>query len=90
MIVIVSAVMSAKLLYDSHGQEIHLGLEINVMNSIQHHYEQLIEIFKSRFADEFNTRLIKGDDKPIYLPADAEVPYNRICYCPRLLCQRNS
>lgn len=36
-----------------------------------HHYEQLIEIFNGCFADEFNTRLIKGDDEPIYLPADA-------------------
>ncbi len=34
------------------------------MNST-HHYEQLIEIFNSCFADEFNTRLIKGDDEPI-------------------------
>ncbi len=33
------------------------------MNST-HHYEQLIEIFNSCFADEFNTRLIKGDDEP--------------------------
>ncbi len=41
------------------------------MNST-HHYEQLIEIFNSCFADEFNTRLIKGDDEPIYLPADAK------------------
>ncbi|KAG1715819.1 hypothetical protein ID866_1337 [Astraeus odoratus] len=32
------------------------------------------------FADDFNTRLIKGDDEPIYLPADAEVPYNRIVF----------
>ena len=33
------------------------------MNST-HHYEQLIEIFNSCFADEFNTRLIKGDFEP--------------------------
>ncbi len=46
------------------------------MNST-HKYEQLIEIFDGCFADDFNTRLIKGDDEPIYLPADAEVPYNR-------------
>ena len=39
------------------------------MNST-HHYEQLIEIFNSCFADDFNSRLIKGDDEPIYLPAD--------------------
>ena len=38
------------------------------MNST-HNYEQLIEIFDSCFADDFNTRLIKGDDEPIYLPA---------------------
>lgn len=79
MIVIVSAVMSAKLLYDSHGQEILHWLGDELMNST-HHYEQLIEIFNSCFADEFNTRLIKGDDEPIYLPADAEVPYNRIVF----------
>ncbi|WP_312772516.1 elongation factor P hydroxylase, partial [Enterobacter soli] len=36
----------------------------------KHNYEQLIEIFDGCFAAEFNTRLIKGDDEPIYLPAD--------------------
>jgi elongation factor P hydroxylase len=49
------------------------------MNST-HKYEQLIEIFDGCFADDFNTRLIKGDDEPIYLPADDEVPYNRIVF----------
>lgn len=49
------------------------------MNST-HHYEQLIEIFNGCFAEEFNTRLIKGDDEPIYLPADAQVPYHRIVF----------
>ena len=49
------------------------------MNST-HKYEQLIEIFDGCFAVDFNTRLIKGDDEPIYLPADEEVPYNRIVF----------
>ncbi|VDZ82298.1 Protein of uncharacterised function, DUF462 [Kluyvera intermedia] len=53
-----------------------------------HDYQQLISIFDGCFAEEFNTRLIKGDDEPIYLPADAEVPYNRIVFAPRFLCQR--
>ena len=44
----------------------------------QHHYQQLIDLFDSCFAEEFNTRLIKGDDEPIYLPADDETPYHRI------------
>ena len=38
---------------------------------------------------EFNTRLIKGDDEPIYLPADAEVPYNKNRLRSWLLCQRH-
>ena len=49
------------------------------MNST-HNYEQLIEIFDSCFADDFNTRLLNGNDEPIYLPADDEVPYNRIIF----------
>ena len=48
-----------------------------LMNST-HKYEQLIEIFDGCFAEDFNTRLIKGDDEPIYLPADDDVPHNRI------------
>lgn len=48
--------------------------------SNQHHYQQMIDIFNSCFAGEYNTRLIKGDDEPIYLPADAHAPYNRIVF----------
>lgn len=46
----------------------------------EHHYQQLIDIFDSCFKDDFNTRLIKGDDEPIYLPADEELPYNRVVF----------
>jgi len=45
-----------------------------------HHYQELVEIFDRCFLDEFNTRLIKGDDEPIYLPADDEHPFNRIVF----------
>ena len=45
-----------------------------------HHYEQLIEIFNQCFSDDYNTRLVKGDDEPIYLPADDELPYHRIVF----------
>lgn len=48
--------------------------------SNEHRYEQLIEIFDGCFADEFNTRLIKGDDEPIYLPADDAAPYHRVVF----------
>lgn len=45
-----------------------------------HHYQELIDIFDSCFLAEFNTRLIKGDDEPIYLPVDDEHPFNRIVF----------
>lgn len=45
-----------------------------------HHYQQLIDIFDGCFVDDFNTRLIKGDDEPIYLPADDDMPCNRIVF----------
>lgn len=48
--------------------------------STQHHYQQLIEIFDRCFADDFQTRLIKGDDEPVYLPADETSPWNRVVF----------
>lgn len=45
-----------------------------------HHYPQLIAIFDRCFQDDFQTRLIKGDDEPIYLPADAESPWHRVVF----------
>ncbi len=45
-----------------------------------HHYQQLIDIFDGCFSQDFNTRLIKGDDEPIYLPADDELPFHRIVF----------
>ncbi|KAA1193733.1 elongation factor P hydroxylase [Photorhabdus heterorhabditis] len=45
-----------------------------------HNYQQLIDIFNRCFGEEYNTCLVKGDDEPIYLPADEETPYNRIVF----------
>lgn len=50
-----------------------------------HRYEDLIAIFNSCFAESYNTRLARGGDYPIYLPAfidenntPSERPYNVI------------
>lgn len=43
-----------------------------------HQYQDLIAIFDACFVPDYNTRLIKGDDEPIYLPADETRPYNAI------------
>jgi len=34
-------------------------------------YQDLIQLFNDTFFDEFNTRLIKGGDEPLYLPANS-------------------
>ncbi len=50
------------------------------MQTETHHYQQLIEIFHRCFAASLNTRLVKGDEEPIYLPADDQIPYHRIVF----------
>ncbi len=45
-----------------------------------HQYQDLITLFNHCFGKEFNTRLIKGDDEPIYLPANEERSYNAIYF----------
>ncbi len=45
-----------------------------------HHYQDLITIFDNCFATTYNTRLVKGDDEPIYLPAEGERSYNAIFF----------
>lgn len=46
----------------------------------KHHYQQVIDIFDRCFSEDYNTRLIRGDDEPIYLPADEQEDYNRIVF----------
>ncbi|QHM74756.1 Elongation factor P hydroxylase [Mixta theicola] len=48
--------------------------------STTHHYQDLITLFDRCFQDEFQTRLIKGDDEPIYLPADDDSPWHRVVF----------
>lgn len=48
--------------------------------SEQHQYLQLIEIFNQCFSEDYNTRLVKGDDEPIYLPADEQFSYHRVIF----------
>lgn len=42
--------------------------------------DQLITLFDDCFYDDFNTRLIKGDDEPVYLPANNTITYHRIIF----------
>lgn len=45
-----------------------------------HRYEDLITIFNKCFAEEYNTKLVRGEGEPIYLPAERDRPYNEIFF----------
>ena len=45
-----------------------------------HRFEDLITIFNSCFADKYNTLLVRGEDEPLYLPADENSPHNRLFF----------
>ena len=47
---------------------------------MEHKLEDIIAIFNQCFEEEYNTRLVKGGEEPIYLPANDEVPYNAIYF----------
>lgn len=45
-----------------------------------HHADDLIRLFDATFAGSHNTRLARGGDEPIYLPADADCGHHRILF----------
>lgn len=45
-----------------------------------HHYSQLVALFEQQFFAAYQTRLVKGQHEPEYLPADQQVPYHRIIF----------
>lgn len=45
-----------------------------------HQYQDLITLFYDCFAAEYNTRLVKGDNEPIYLPANEQHSYNALYF----------
>ena len=45
-----------------------------------HQIADLISIFENTFYQSHNTRLIKGDCEPVYLPATQDIPYHQIVF----------
>ncbi|WDE00852.1 elongation factor P hydroxylase [Thalassomonas actiniarum] len=45
-----------------------------------HRYQDLISLFDSGLGAQFNTRLVKGGDEPVYLPAGENCPYHQIIF----------
>lgn len=50
------------------------------MSQPQHHYQDLINLFDCCFAIEYNTRLVKGDNEPLYLPAHETQTYHAVIF----------
>jgi hypothetical protein len=51
----------------------------------QHQYQDLIHVFNQTFSNEFNTRLVKGDDEPIYMPANTDFEQYVSCEYHRII-----
>ncbi len=47
---------------------------------VSHQYQDLITIFNQCFAVKYNTQLVKGEDEPIYLPADEHRSYHALFF----------
>lgn len=48
--------------------------------TMTHTPEDIIAIFNQTFSEPYNTQLVRGDDEPIYLPADDKIRYHRIIF----------
>ncbi|MGQ0286172.1 elongation factor P hydroxylase [Pasteurellaceae bacterium 22721_9_1] len=49
-------------------------------NEETHKLEDIIAIFEQCFFEEYNTKLVKGGDEPVYIPANENVPYHAIYF----------
>lgn len=65
----------ARSIKNSHDFLI-LSKRVNVI----HQYQDLINIFNACFASSYNTRLIKGEAEPLYLPANSDQSYHAIYF----------
>lgn len=45
-----------------------------------HHCDDLVRLFDQTFSVTENTRLVKGGDEPVYLPASEQCDYHRIIF----------
>ncbi|HVL02745.1 MAG TPA: elongation factor P hydroxylase [Dongiaceae bacterium] len=58
-----------------------IALRNAVLNpTTTYHADDLIALFDQQFATSLNTRLVRGEHEPIYLPADDDIPYHRIVF----------
>ncbi|MBY5993759.1 elongation factor P hydroxylase [Ferrimonas balearica] len=44
------------------------------------HADELMRVFNATLGAQYRTRLVRGTDEPLYLPADEHCPYHRIYF----------
>lgn len=47
---------------------------------MSHHLADVIALFDGLFHEPYNTRLVSGDDEPLYLPSDDACPWHRVVF----------
>ncbi len=47
---------------------------------MQYNAETVVSLFNQSFIDTYNTQLVRGEDEPLYLPADNNHPHHRIIF----------
>ncbi|TLF48678.1 elongation factor P hydroxylase [Halomonas urmiana] len=47
---------------------------------MSHRLEDVIALFDGLFQPTIKTRLVRGGDEPLYLPADAQSPWHRVIF----------
>ncbi|ERS88955.1 elongation factor P hydroxylase [Halomonas sp. PBN3] len=47
---------------------------------MSHRLEEIIALFDGLFAETYHTRLVRGGDEPLYLPADDATPFHRVIF----------
>ena len=59
-------------------------IEINQIEETEaksrHQYQDLVQLFDGSFFEQYNTRLIKGDDEPVYLPENKHCHFNQVVF----------
>ncbi len=46
--------------------------------AVQHHYSDLIQLFSGCFESQYQTRLVRGGEEPVYLPRTSDRPFHEI------------
>lgn len=50
------------------------------MPNFGYHYQDLVSLFNGCFQKDYKTVLVKGDEEPLYLPAEPPVTYHQVIF----------